>query len=119
MASLIHDIIKYTVLILCLINVVLVAYYLIDGLLNKRMGNGEQIAYLVILILIYGGTAYAAHIENALYLLISGIVIVVGLATNFLLRSGNSQDLTLGRGAMTILAILVFLFAFITHRGNI
>lgn len=53
MASLVHDIIKYTVLILCLINVVLVAFYLIDGLLNKKSLNNEDIVYLILMLIIF------------------------------------------------------------------
>jgi len=115
MASLVHDIIKYTVLILCLINVVLIAFALIDGLLNKRgFLSNEDIVYLVLMLVIFIVGGYAAHTEDFLYLIIFGVVIVVGLAVGFLIRFN-----TMGRSAMVILAVLVFVFALIIKRGNI
>jgi len=114
MASLIHDIIKYTVLILCLINVVLIAFYLIDGLLNKKNLSNETMVYLILMLIIFIVGAYAAHTEDFLYLIIFGVVIVVGLAVGFLVKFQ-----TMGQSVMVLLAVLVFIFALIIKRGGI
>lgn len=46
MANLLHTILKYAVLVLSLINLIIVAWHLLDGLIHKRLA-GEDIAYQV------------------------------------------------------------------------
>lgn len=113
MANLLHTILKYTVLVLSLINLVIVAWYLLDGVINKRLG-GEDIAYQVVMIVIFLVGCYAAHTEDFLYLVVFGVVIVVGLVVGFLIKFH-----TLGEGAMIVLAILVFIFALFVKRGSL
>lgn len=112
MANLLHTILKYSVLVLSLINLIIVAWHLLDGLIHKRLGS-EDIAYQAIMIIIFLVGCYAAHTEDFLYLIVFGVVIVVGLVVGFLIKFN-----TLGEGAMVVLAILVFVFALFVKRLN-
>ena len=114
MANLIHTILKYSVLIISLINLIIISYYLLDGLIHKRLNN-ENIAYMVVMIVIFLLGCYAAHTEDVLYLLAYGIIIVVGLVAGFLMKF----DLALGQGGMVVLAILTFVFALFIKRGSL
>jgi len=113
MANLVHTILKYSVLVLSLISLIVVAWHLLDGLIHKRLGS-EDIAYQVILIVIFLVGCYAAHTEDFLYLIVFGVVIVVGLIVGFLIKYN-----TLSEGLMIVLAVLVFIFALFIKRGSL
>jgi len=112
--DILYTILKWSIVVITLINLILLTVNLIRDINNHRSFTAEEIVYIVLTYLIFLFGFFGAWIEEFIYLIICGVVLVLDLIFAFAASTTRTEN----NVVMIVLIILVFVFAFLVRQGG-